>query len=625
MFSRLSKLLLLSLLAAASLSQHLAAQSADKVRTDVLSALSTPLPITIIGPLLTRDVVVTEEDGGFRATLQETTLMGLFPFGEVSFRLEPAGDDNYRISELSFSTELDFPGIGRVTFSGMELDGTWSASRRSYSELKWVTNDLRFAPGQGDQGTLSLGRLSFDVMKEPDETDTESRFEISASDVALLGMTPENVSLGEIRALLAANGERPVDLYSVIRELIMLSTVRDGGAQLKTLGSSLLGNSYETIVLDVSASDVSVVNPRRPEEDFFRAGVLEAKAELSDVAPRDWGGAQVSLRFGNVDQRGAIPESAVKVESATFRLSGGELPVADMVAAFMTFAEPPRDRPVAVSSLLDGLAEFGKLEFASEGKAFWMEVFDERMRDGEREITTEFETGYDSWTLSLALADLNRNEGKVTFGTEFLGGRFVPGEDTPDEVSGHIRAWFPVGLRLTSTVSNLNEAFLKQMFADVYLRDMREPVELILPMVLYGAATVLQVDAGEDFYQTELFRLSQSGSYKVYPTEVFSLLPYEGEATVQLSGLEGLLAYFDATMAELRPRSDEAAALSAVKSGLIVLRNLAEEGEAGSYRWQISRPDVTRSEIVLNGTTLRYPNVMEYLPILPLVFGLGRF
>ena len=206
------------------------------------------------------------------------------------------------------------------------------------------------------------------------------------------------------------------------------------------------------------------------------------------------------------------------------------------------------------------------------------------------------------------------------FGTEFLGGVFVPGEDIPVEAHPHITAWFPVALRLQSTMGNLNEAYLKKMLTDVEIRDLREPVEVLFPLALYATASVLDVMSGENLYETELFRLSQTGQFKFYPSEFLNLAPYEGAAEFRLTGLDALLAYLDESMAELRPRSDEALALSAAKAALVVMRNIAgQEGEELS--WQINRHDVRANEIELNGVTLRYPDLMQYLPML-ISFGL---
>ncbi|UYV36706.1 hypothetical protein N4R57_17180 [Rhodobacteraceae bacterium D3-12] len=624
---------LCSLAVSFSLAAPLAAQSVEEAKTDVLSALSTPLPITIIGPLLTRDVAVSEEGGGFRATLQDTTLMGLFPFGDVSFRMDPLDDDSYRITDLTFSSTLEFPGIGTLSFSGMEFDGTWSTKSRSYSALKWLTNDVKFTPDMGaapantpePQASISLGSLMFDVLKEPDSTNTESKFEITAGNVAMIGMGPQNVTLGEVRALLAANGDKPVDLYSVLREVLMLGTVRNGGAHLQTLGQSLLGNTYDTVTLDLSATNLNMASVRRQNE-YFQAGTLHATAALKDVQPRTWGGAEIVLRFGNVDQREALPDSALRVGEAVVRFTTEELPVADMMATFMTLGNPPRRRPVDATALLNGLMEFGKLEIASEGKNVWFDALYHPYRNGQRatEAESEFALSFDSWGVNFGLAGLNRNEGTLSVGTVFSGGKMIPGESAPADVLPHLNAWFPKELAITSSVTKLNEGLLKQMFKDVTIHNLQEPVEIITPLVIYAASTVMEMTSGMNVYETGLFRLEQEGSYRFYPSEVLSLFPYEGEATMRMTGLPELLAYFDDTMAKVRPGSYEVSGLSAVKSGLIVLRNLAKEGDGGALEWAVARSDISKRELTLNDVTLRYPDFAQYMPMFAFM-GAMRF
>jgi hypothetical protein len=72
----------------------------------------------------------------------------------------------------------------------------------------------------------------------------------------------------------------------------------------------------------------------------------------------------------------------------------------------------------------------------------------------------------------------------------------------------------------------------------------------------------------------------------------------------------------------MRPRSEEAMALGAAKSALTVLRNLGVD-DGGAFEWTITRPDVTRREIVLNAITLRYPDLVQYVPMFMTVGMMG--
>ncbi len=603
--------MLLPSLAAVALGQAAFAQTTEDVRSDVLSALSTPLPITIVGPLLTRDVTVTEEGEGFRAVLEDTSLMGLFPFGEVSMVLTPLDGDRYRVSEMTFPTEIDIPGLAGLSFSEMEIAGTWSATDRSYSDLTWVTSGLTVSPPDGVPGSIGIGQLSFDVVKEPDDTDTESRFEIGLTDLSVLDLGPENIEAGEVRLFLAANGERPVDLYSLLREVIVRGTMGGQGGDLMELGQSLLGNSYSVVTLDLTARDLDVRERFEADGAYLTAGGATARVELNDVEPRDWGGAEVRIALQDVEQRDYWPEAPVlTLGEAVLAVRGAELPVADMLTTAMLFADPPRGRPVPASALLDGLMEFGALEVRTEGSEVLLEAFERRFVDGEMELQPLFVGGYDDWSMRVALSGLNENQGRVETAFAASGGTFKPREAMGPEAAPHIEAWFPVELQLQSAVSSLNEGLLKRLLADVEIANLNEPVELVLPMLIYGAATVMDVAAGENHYETGLFRVTQSGTLQFYPTEMLSLSPYTGETAVSMAGMDALMDYFET--ADLGMRPDE---LSAVRSVFTVLGNLAVDGPDGALDWTISRSDIYRREIIVNDVTLRYPDLVQLLPM----------
>lgn len=594
---------------------QLSAQSAEEVKSDVLSALSTPLPITIIGPLLTRDVTVTEEGDGFRATLEDTTLMGLYPFGEVSMKLVPLDDDTYRVSDLQFPKDLDFPGMARITFEGMTLDGTWSATDRSYSALKAELTGLSVQPGQGNPGTLSLGRIAFDVEKEPDETDTESRLDITLGNISAKGFPGANVSIGEVQALLSANGERPVDLYSLLREVMMVASARGGRIGPQTLGESILGNTYSTVALDVGLSDLNITDPQNPEGSYFQAAGLQARLGMQDVNPRDWGMVEVSVNLDQVKQQRMMENGVFEVGRARLKLRGAELPVADMFAALNTLNTFHQTQPVRVSDLLDGFLEFGALEFTTEGEALKLEVRSGTFENDKWVEHTEFFTGYDSWNAQLAFEGFNQNQGTITNLIDLQGGTFTPGPKFAVEDLQHIKAWFPVTLKQGGQVSNLNESFLKQLFTDVFIEDIDEPTEIILPLVLYASASAFEVNTEGNRYETDLFSIEQSGAYRFFPAKFMSITPIEGQIVMRMTGFDNLMAYFDELLREeARREYGRPEDMSVLKSVLTVLRNLGTQAEDGTVVWQIEKNDVDRSEIVVNGTTLYYPEFTQLMP-----------
>lgn len=614
---RLSITSALFAVASFSLPTHLAAQSVEDVKSDVLSALATPLPITVIGPLLTPDVVVTEEGDGFRATLQDTTLMGLFPVGEVSIKLVALDEDTYRVTDLQFPKELDFPGLANITFDGMTLDGTWSATDRSYANLKAELNGLRVVPGQGDQGAFALGQLAFDVAKEPDNTDTESRFEITLDNLSATGAGPD-VSVGSGTILLSANGERPVDLYSLLREVIMVAG-RQGGVGLQNLGESLLGNTYGTVDVQVSLGDINVKDPLTPNDRYFRAAGLQASLGMRDVTPRDWGMAELAVTLDEVKQHQLLDNGAFDVERALLRLNGTELPVADMFAAINRIGNSYQTQPILVTDLLDGFLEFGALELTTEGKALKIETTDSDFVNGELVHKTAFFAGYDDWNAQIALKDFNKNQGSFAALADLNGGVFTPGPDFNQDDLRHVNAWFPKTLKYGGQVGNLNEGFLKQLFKDVYIQDIEEPIEIILPLMLYASASAFDVAIDDNRYETGLFALSQSANYRVYPAKFMSMFPFEGEMTMRMTGFDGLVAYVDEIRRQEQAREygdDEV--FSMFKSVLTVMRNLGTQDGNGTVTWEIEKEDVDRSQVTINGTTLYYPELAQFLPLIAL-------
>jgi len=605
---------LAALLTSTCLALPLSAQTADEVRSDVLSALATPLPITIVGPLMTPDVTVTPEGDGFRAVMQDTSVMGLFPFGEVTMLLTPLDGDRYQISEMTFPTQIDIPGVALLTYSNMTIEGTWLADERSYTDLTWTISDLTLAPGNGAPGRISIGELSLNVVKEPDETDTESRFEIALADLAVTDAGPQDIRAGAVRALLAANGEQPVDLYSLIRETILRSTLNDDGQGLMALGQSLLGNTYSTVTLDLTGEDLDIRDASATGEAYLTAGTMTARLDMADVAPRDWGAAEITVALQDLEQRDVAPEYAtLTMGEGVLAVRVSELPVADMFTMVTTLSGPPRGRPVPAQVLVDGLMEFGALEVRTSGSDVRLEAFDWRWTEDGGVEEPLFTSSYDSWSSQFGISGLNENAGQFAFAVEATGGTIVPQQAMGPEAEPHLEAWFPEELRVQTALSELNEGFLKQLLEDVQIARIDEPAELVLPMLLYAASVVPQVTSGENLYETGLFRVTQSADLQFYPTEIISLSPYTGTTQITFDGLEDLSAYIDRELVatgEMRP--DEA---SAVQSVLTVMGNLAERDADGVASWTIARPDLYTREVIVNGVTLRYPEIAQFLPM----------
>ena len=323
-----------------------------------------------------------------------------------------------------------------------------------------------------------------------------------------------------------------------------------------------------------------------------------------------------------IDQTESVKAGHTTIDSATLRLTGADLPVGAMFeagqAVAMATGPGGARRPVPAALLLDGFMGFGRFGLSTEGSGLSVVQIkrypppSEEDKDKDR---TEFTLGYDRWSARLDLSGLRDNAGTIAFGADFAGGQFLPGPAFRDRDRPHVEAWFPLDLRLQSRLGGLNEGFLRTLLTDVTINRLDEPVELILPMALYFMATVFDVTSGDDLYRTGLFEYTQQGQARLYPTKMLGVVPYEGEARVTLSGIDRLNAYFAGQ------RVPEAASV------LTVLRNLGRDTGDGRFAWDISRPDIERSELVINGTTLRYPDLLDNLPMMmgPLIYGRTRF
>ncbi len=179
-----------------------------------------------------------------------------------------------------------------------------------------------------------------------------------------------------------------------------------------------------------------------------------------------------------------------------------------------------------------------------------------------------------------------------------------------------MNAWFPNVLKFGGRVSNLNEAFLKQLFRDVLIEDRDEPLEIVLPLALYAAASVFEVAVEGNRYETGLFGLEQGGQYRVYPAKFMSLAPIEGRFDMSMTGFDALLGYVEEIrLEEARREYGDEEELSVLKSVLTVLRNLGTQAADGTVSWQIEKADVDRSQITVNGTTLYYPEFSQLIPL----------
>jgi hypothetical protein len=275
-------------------------QTVEEVGNDVLSALSTPLPITVIGPVMAGDVIVTQEGASFRASLDGAMLMGVVPLGALSFKLTPEGQRLYRVTELAFPKSIDFLNKATVGIGSTKFDGLWSAETRSYQTLAFELGALTVAPRDAGGGKISVGTLALDVAKEGTADAVESRFALSAKKVSVRGLTPANVAIASVAADLTADGKEPVDLYAVLARFALLTAMESDGHAALQFAESLRAKDYEKVNLTMTMDGVDVRDALPGSDVAMAIERVTGAAEITGMTPENWDAVKVDFAGRNI-------------------------------------------------------------------------------------------------------------------------------------------------------------------------------------------------------------------------------------------------------------------------------------------------------------------------------------
>ncbi len=594
-----------------------AAQTADEVKNDVMAALSTPLPITVIGPLIARDVKVVKEGDGFRATLVEPMLMGLIPLSEMSFKMTPAGDKLYRITDFKLPKKLDLFNAVTVGLGATQFDGVWSATTRSYQTLGFQLNDLSVVPKSGaDLSKVTVGSLALNVMKEGEAGATESKFAIKAHDFTSQGFLPYNVKIADIVAELTANGEEPVDLYSVISRFVVLSAMQQDGDAALQFAESLRVKKYDTAILNLMMAGVDVKGGEPGSNLKLSIADVTGAVGLTDVSPEEWGTVSVKFNGTKINDKGILGTQEMNMDSGTLALDGARIPIGATLNAFAKMNAMSRGEPVSyrVSELLDGLLNMGALKLTSGAKGIsYVPVVktDPVVRIG----SYSFETGSEGFRDS---------KGRLFFSTAVDGMDLKLSKFNTALEEKAYQLLNPKTLRYSLGVSELNEPLLRKLFADVVIKNSDDYVALAAPAVAYFLALKPMVETNDAHYKSADVDASLSGLVRFYPAWVMESLPYEGKSTIRISGLSKISALLDEYMST---PSDQGGIGSSDRAGLIMgqsfistFRALATiEGDA--QVWNITYPKAGQGLMLVNDTELRFPNFTSYMA--PLMMGSG--
>jgi hypothetical protein len=595
------------------------AQTEDDVKNDVMAALSTPLPITVIGPLMARDVQVVKEGDGFRATLVEPMLMGIVPLSKMSFKMTPAGDKLYRITDFNLPQKLDLFNAVTLGLGATQFDGVWSTKTRSYQKLGFQLNDLSVTPKSGaDRSKVTVGSLSLNVVKEGEVGATESKFALKAHDIASEGYPPYNVKIANLVAELNANGEEPVDLYSVISRFVVLTAMQQNSDAALNFAESLRVKNYETAILNLTMDGVDIRGSEQGSNIKLLIGAVTGAVGLTNVTPEEWGSVSIKLSGNGINDNGVFGSQDMNMDSGTLALDGTRIPIGATLNAIAKMQSMSRGDAVSfrVSELLDGLLNMGALKLSSGATGIsYVPV---------EKTDPVFHVG--SYTLETGSEGFRDSKGKLFFATsvEGLDIKLAHFNNAIEEKAYHLLN--PKLLHYNLSISELNEPLLRKLMADVVIKNSDDYVGLAAPAIAYFMALKPMVETTDAHYQSSEVDASLSGLVRFYPAWVMEALPYEGKSTIKISGLEKVSALLDEYM---NTPTEEGGVNGGDKAGLIfgqsfinTFKALATaEGEA--QVWNIIYPNAGKGLMLVNDIEMRFPSFTSYLT--PMLFGNGFF
>jgi hypothetical protein len=600
----------------ASLAQ---AQTEDDVRQDVMAALSTPLPITVIGPLIARDVLVVKEGDGFRATLVEPMLMGIVPLSKMSFKMIPTGDNLYRVTDFNLPQKLDLFNSVTLALGTTQFDGVWSTKTRSYQSLGFQLNDLSVIPNAGaDVSKVSIGSLSLNVVKEGEVGATESKFAIKASDITSKGFPPNNIKIANLVAELIANGEEPVDLYSVISRFVVLTAMQQNADAALTFAESLRAKRYDTAILNLRMEGVDVEGSEPGSNQKLLIAEVMGAIGLTNVSPEEWGTVSVKFNGTKIYDNGVFGTQEMNMDSGTLALEGARIPIGATLNAIAKMQNLSRGEAVSFrfSELLDGLLNMGALKLSSG--ATDVSYVPIEKDDPVFHIS--------SYSLETGTEGFRDSKGKFFFDTAVEGLDVKLSKFNYSIEEKAYRLLNPKLLRYNFSVSELNEPLLRKLMADVVIKNADDYVALAAPALAYFMALKPLVETTDAHYQSEEVDASLSGLVRFYPAWVLEALPYEGKSTIKISGLEKVSALLDEYMTT---PSDQGGISAPDKVGMIVGQSFistfralaATEGQ--NQVWNIIYPNARQGLLLVNDIELRFPSFTTYLA--PMLMGTGMF
>ena len=597
-----------------------AAQTTEDVKSDILSALSTPMPITVVGPIMTRNVKVTKDGDAFLATLEQPMLMGIIPLGSLSFKLTPAGDKLYRVTDFTLPKTLEVFNSFKIGIGGTIFDGVWSTESRSYRKLNFQLDQISVAPKGSQNAQVQIGSLSLDVAKDGDAGAPESKFLLHASDIASKGYPPNDINVKSLTADLRAKGQESVDLYAVLSRFAVLAATQQGsGDSVLQFAESLRAQKYDKVSLKLSAEGVDVTGAEPGSTDKFSITSVAGTAELANVTPDDWGSVAITIDGKDIHDKGLIDVKQMDADTGSISLTGTQIPIGATLNAIGKLQAISRGEPTSlkVSDVLDGLFNIGAIKVTTNATGIVylpLKEDEPTLRIGK----------YSSETGTEGLRD---NKGRLFFSTAVDDFKLdVKKFDT--ELQKKLTDLLnPKIFHYDLSVSELNESLLRKLIGDVVINDEKDYAALAAPAVAYVMAMKPMIETKDMRYQSADIDVGISGLVRFYPAWILGALPYEGENKISFKGLDKVMALLEdlknappeavtAPVAadgstdpvEAPTPVDNRSAYAVVQSGLLTMKALAKtEGDA--LTWLVKYPKAGQGLFLVNDTEMRFPDL----------------
>ena len=593
-----------------------AAQTTEEVKSDILSALSTPMPITVVGPIMTSNVKVTQDGDAFLATLDKPMLMGIIPLGSMSFKLTPAGDKLYRVTDFTLPKTLEVFNSFKIGIGGTTFDGVWSTESRSYRKLNFQLDQISVAPKGSQNAKVEIGSLALDVAKDGDAGASESKFLLHASDITSKGYPPNNINVKSLTADLRAKGQEPVDLYAVLsRFAVLAATQQGGGDSVLQFAESLRAQKYEKVSLNLSAEGVDVAGTEAGSTDKLSISSVAGVAELANVTPDDWGSVNITINGKDIHDTGLIDVKQMDADAGSISLTGTQIPIGATLNAIGKLQAISRGEPTSlkVSDVLDGLFNIGALKVTTSASGIVylpLKEEDPTLRIGKYSA----ETGTEG---------LRDNKGRLFLSTAVDDFKLDVKKFDTDLQQKLTALLNPTVFHYDLSVSELNESLLRKLMGDVVINDEKDYAALAAPAIAYVMAMKPMIETKDMRYQTADIDVGLSGLVRFYPAWALSALPYEGENKLSFKGLDKVVALFEDlknTPPEEPPAPvegstdpapvpvDNRSTYAVVQSVLLTMKALAKtEGDALS--WVVKYPKAGQGLFLVNDTEMRFPDL----------------